>query len=102
MVSMIGDPMTYGAFMKRVREQLDILQRDLAKVLVEVPGCKQSGLSAMEQGAVIPNRVQEERIADALLMTAAERVEWTRLIKEAERLQMQRKSDAAKGASEAA
>jgi predicted transcriptional regulator len=99
---MIGDRMTYGAFMKRVREQLDILQRDLAEVLAEVPGCKQSGLSAMEMGAVIPNRVQEERIADALLMTAAERVEWTRLIKEAECLQMQRKSDAAKGASEAA
>jgi transcriptional regulator with XRE-family HTH domain len=87
--------MDYGTFMRERREARGMTQPQLAAALDGVPGCKQTALSQMELGRTVPNRVQEEHIAEALEMTPEERAEWTELIKLGEAASMRRKSEAA-------
>jgi transcriptional regulator with XRE-family HTH domain len=89
---------TYGRFMRGSRERAELTQEQLAAKLAKVPGCKQANLSSMERDLTIPNRVQEDAIADAVGMSADERRTWHELIMRGEHASMRRKSEAAHAA----
>jgi transcriptional regulator with XRE-family HTH domain len=89
---------TYGRFMRAARERKGLTQEQLATQLDGVPGCKQANLSEMERGKTIPNRVQEDLIAEALEMSKEDRDRWSELIRIGESASMRRKSEAAHAA----
>jgi transcriptional regulator with XRE-family HTH domain len=87
--------MTYGDFMKAKREALGMTQAAVAARMDGVPGMRQAHISDFEKHKTIPNRVQEDLLAEVLGMTVDERAHWHELIRIAEQKVMARKSEVA-------
>src|SRR5688572_9024814 len=71
----VDHELTFGAWMKRLRSQLDLTQERLA----ELVGCAVQTIRAFERESRHPSREMAERLANILQLDAAERVRFLRL-----------------------
>ena len=90
---------TVGSFLSDKRGK-GRSQKSIADKLEHVQ-ITQSRLSEIENGQLLPDRVQEDAIADVLGFTADDRAAWKALIKEAE-AERRRELAARKASTEAA